>query len=454
MASSGSVTAGLISNSDYTVFASKVASLTAGSGISVAGTTTPTVSLSDIGTSGTYTKVTTNAQGQVTSGSSLAATDIPSLDTSKITSGILSMARGGTGLSAGSSGGIPYFTSGGTEMASTPAGSVGQVLMSNGTNPVFSNLDVSSATGVLPLSSGGTGATNSTSARNNLGAAQSGANYDISSLNFGNIGIGTTTPLGKLNVVSSGSPAILVQSSSNSEIKMASSSLYGYLTLDTSGNLTVKSASGQVALNTGGFDALVVKPSGSVGIGTNTPTGDLSFGGNNPRTLTVERNSTSNHGYPFTIKSGGAGSGSNLNGGDLNLSSGVATGSGSSKVVLSAVAPGNSGTADQTPTPKMTVHGYGVQIQGSVSVKTIVSSASIYNVLPDDAVIILTWSGTVSVYIPSCTGSELGRLLTIVNRSATGVGFSGANISGSPSLSSANTTARLVCDGAGYWQTI
>lgn len=38
-------------------------------------------------TAGTYTKVTINSEGQVTAGSTLAATDIPSLDWSKITSG-------------------------------------------------------------------------------------------------------------------------------------------------------------------------------------------------------------------------------------------------------------------------------------------------------------------------------------------------------------------------------
>ncbi|WP_413577099.1 tail fiber domain-containing protein [Bdellovibrio sp. HCB290] len=57
--------------------------------ISVAtGTSTPVISLTNVGTAGTYYKVTTDAQGRVTSGSaSLVATDIPSLDWSKITTG-------------------------------------------------------------------------------------------------------------------------------------------------------------------------------------------------------------------------------------------------------------------------------------------------------------------------------------------------------------------------------
>jgi hypothetical protein len=44
--------------------------------------------LPDIGTAGTYTKVTTDSKGRVSSGTVLAAADIPNLDTSKVTSGM------------------------------------------------------------------------------------------------------------------------------------------------------------------------------------------------------------------------------------------------------------------------------------------------------------------------------------------------------------------------------
>ena len=54
---------------------------------------TGTATLASVGTAGTYTKVTTDAKGRVTSGTTLAATDIPSLDASKITSGTIDSAR-------------------------------------------------------------------------------------------------------------------------------------------------------------------------------------------------------------------------------------------------------------------------------------------------------------------------------------------------------------------------
>ena len=40
-----------------------------------------------MGTAGTYTKVTTDSHGRVTAGTTLVASDIPSLDWSKITTG-------------------------------------------------------------------------------------------------------------------------------------------------------------------------------------------------------------------------------------------------------------------------------------------------------------------------------------------------------------------------------
>ena len=52
-----------------------------------------TAAIAPVGTSGIYTKVSTNDKGQVVSGELLTANDIPNLDASKITSGIIDAAR-------------------------------------------------------------------------------------------------------------------------------------------------------------------------------------------------------------------------------------------------------------------------------------------------------------------------------------------------------------------------
>ncbi|TWW01369.1 beta strand repeat-containing protein [Chitinophaga pinensis] len=55
-------------------------------------------SLVNVGTAGTYTKVTTDAKGRVTNGTTLQDSDIPGLDASKIINGVFPIARGGLGL--------------------------------------------------------------------------------------------------------------------------------------------------------------------------------------------------------------------------------------------------------------------------------------------------------------------------------------------------------------------
>jgi hypothetical protein len=130
------------------------------------------ISLANVGAIGTYTKVTTNAQGQVTSGTSLDASDIPSLDASKINSGTLAVALGGTGALSFTNNGI-LVGSGTAPLSATVAGAQYQVLRAEaGGTPAFGalNLDQSAAViGLLPLTNGGTGAATAAAARTNLG---------------------------------------------------------------------------------------------------------------------------------------------------------------------------------------------------------------------------------------------------------------------------------------------
>lgn len=59
-------------------------SITFSGDASGSGTTSVTLTLASVGTAGTYTKVTTDAKGRVTSGTTLSATDIPTLTAAKI----------------------------------------------------------------------------------------------------------------------------------------------------------------------------------------------------------------------------------------------------------------------------------------------------------------------------------------------------------------------------------
>jgi hypothetical protein len=94
-----------------------------------------------------------------------------------------------------------------------------------------------------------------------------------------------------------------------------------------------------------------------VGIGTETPTHYLSLGGNSSRTIGLERHSTSgSSGSSLTLLAGGAAStGSNLNGGNLILSSGITKGTGSSNIIFRTYPSGASGSADNSVAERMRI---------------------------------------------------------------------------------------------------
>ncbi len=100
---------------------------------------------------------------------------------------------------------------------------------------------------------------------------------------------------------------------------------------------------------------------GKVGIGTTTPSYDLSFGGDANRRIVMERTTAGTNGYYMVVSAGGAKAATaDLNGGDLSLVSGLSTGTGSSNIYFSTATPqGSTSTTDNSQTTKMTIAGNG-----------------------------------------------------------------------------------------------
>lgn len=112
------------------------------------------LTLSRLGTSGSnnrFLKVTLEGSDLIPSWNPILDTDIPNISTAKLTSGTLGIARGGTGTTSVTAGGVVFGSTGGSSYTSTvPAGS-NQVLTStyNGVNylPTWSS---TLPTAVLP----------------------------------------------------------------------------------------------------------------------------------------------------------------------------------------------------------------------------------------------------------------------------------------------------------------
>ncbi|WP_409478289.1 beta strand repeat-containing protein [Pseudobdellovibrio sp. HCB154] len=183
---------GYLAATDFATFNNKVASVTTTAPITLGGTSqTPTIGLQDSGVSaGTYTKFTVDIKGLITSATTLLASDIPNLDTSKITTGTFPIARGGTGVSSLTGSGFVAVDASGSALTSTVCAS-GEVPFYNGTTWTckLASAANSSATLVMRDNNGNFTANNITTVQDmtvqrNLRVQNGMANY-----------IGITTPI-------------------------------------------------------------------------------------------------------------------------------------------------------------------------------------------------------------------------------------------------------------------
>jgi hypothetical protein len=171
----------------------------------------------------------------------------------------------------------------------------------------------------------------------------------------GNVGIGTTGPVSKLEIWSANTQnGISIVNSSNSNRTM-----YALGALNNHARLLMydSAATGKVSINTGGDSYL---NGGNIGIGTTTPSTILSFGNAADRKVWIENTAAGTVGRALTLAAGGTVAGNaDIAGGNLILQAGLGTGTGDSSISFQTGTTLTTGTTLQTMATKMMIMGNG-----------------------------------------------------------------------------------------------
>jgi hypothetical protein len=222
---------------------------------------------------------------------------------------------------------------------------------SGGTNLNGGNLNLSSG---ISTGTGTSGISFNVSEAGSSGTTDNSATTAMILTGTGNVGIGTTVPGTTLNVngtitlgIAGGANDVGMYKNTQRQVTFESSPTVG-----TGMTVNIGTSANQGS-------TLIVN--GDTGIGTSLPDALLSLGGQAAQTIDMVRETTaSTAGNNLTVQAGGAVlSGTNLNGGTLNLASGISTGTGTSGINFKVYEAGSSGTTGNSATTALVITGAG-----------------------------------------------------------------------------------------------
>lgn len=263
--------------------------------------------------------------------------------------GLLSFAAGNVTTPVGSDGIIQFITASSEAMRITTTQDVGI-----GATTVGSRLVVR-----------GSGATSATSALNVTNSAGTSALFVR---NDGFVGINTITPNDNLTIDlgSAASPdAGLTISGSTSSVgdiglKLSNTGAGGRTWYLDSTNDGSGYGGGKLVFvrDVAGLTAMTIDSAGKLGLGTTSPSFDVSFSADAAKTIAIEDSASGVAGWDLTVRAGNTVANTNFTGGQLTLASGRASGSGASSIVLQTGASAASGVL-QTLTTRLTINNAG-----------------------------------------------------------------------------------------------
>lgn len=210
------------------------------------------------------------------------------------------------------------------------------------------------------------------------------------------------------------------------------------------------------------------RSNGFVGFGTNSPSNLISLAPGSIRKIAIEP-STTGTGDRLSVESGSALSGgTNLNGGELRMTAGNATGSGTSFVTFYTATAGSSGTTTRTSAEKARIDGNGnlgvnttsphskLHVNGAMAVAFVSKTAAYTATSSDNVIAGNATSGAFTVTLPTAVGIA-GRMYTVkkVDASANAVTVgttSSQTIDGvtTKALSAQWNSVTVISDGANW----